>query len=197
MNDEGVEVEANYTHAGGYYLDDMSYSASMYKSTPRHVPARRTTAMVESSPYFTGKYREVVATVYLYPYAWEEDTHNDAPKLVVNLPADKFYYDNAKGVFVYKVATTRADENSFWAGGSYMTCATTTHADTGRSKTDERKVLPFKIKQGQIVKEGQIELSSNLEIHYMEGDKTYRATYDNLAALWSNKDIQMLEVVIE
>ena len=87
LDDAGVAVEANYTHAGGYYLDDMSYSASMYMLSPLHVPARRTTAMVESSPYFTGKYSDVVATVYLYPYTWEEATHNDAPKLVVNLPA--------------------------------------------------------------------------------------------------------------
>lgn len=82
-----VRDAANYTHAGGYYLDDMSYSASMYKLSSLHVPARRTTAMVESSPYFTGNNREVVATVYLYPYTWEEYTHNDAPKLIVNLPA--------------------------------------------------------------------------------------------------------------
>ncbi len=87
LNNAGVTVEENYTHAGGYYLDDMSYSASMYKLSSLHVPARRTTAMVESSPYFTGNNREVVATVYLYPYTWEEDTHNDAPKLIVNLPA--------------------------------------------------------------------------------------------------------------
>lgn len=87
LDDAGVADETNYTPAGGYYLDDMSYSASMYKLSSLHVPARRTTAMVESSPYFTGKYREVVATVYLYPYTWEEDTHNDAPKLIVNLPA--------------------------------------------------------------------------------------------------------------
>ena len=157
-----------------------------------------------------------------------------------------------------------------------MTGATTTHADTGRSKAVERKVLPFKTKAGQIVKDGQIEISSNyetvvydsklfnvssapiegtikfgpnvgnlqnvpanafvafalvedgsrigsltigaggaytltlrseydfdwkndsnesdkIEIHYVVGDKTYRAVYDNLAALWSNKNIQMLE----
>lgn len=88
-----VQDAANYTHAGGYYIDDMAYSASMYRldntslHSGLHVPARRTTSMIEHSPYFTGQKDEVTITAYIYPYTWEEDTHNDAPKLIVNLPA--------------------------------------------------------------------------------------------------------------
>ena len=160
-----------------------------------------------------------------------------------------------------------------------MTGAATLHAAAGRSKAGERKVLPFKTKAGQIVKDGQIEISSNheqvvydsklfnvssapiegtikfgpnvgnlqnvpanafvvfalvkdgsrigslsvgtdgkyklilrkeyefdwndttgdddkVEIHYVDGaSNTYRAEYDNLAALWSNKNIQLIEVI--
>lgn len=215
------------------------------------------------------------------PFGQEFEVYIKAPMLEIDsdenhLPVEKFYYDDAKGVFVYKVAATREAENAFW-DGEPMTGAATLHAAAGRSKAGERKLLPFKTKQGQIVKEGQIEISSNLEkvvydskifnvkntpitgkiqygtagslqnvpanafvafalvedgsrigsltigadgaytltlrseydfdwkndsnesdkieILYMAGGKTYRATYDNLAALWSNKNIQMLEVI--
>ena len=217
------------------------------------------------------------------PFGLEFEVYIKAPMLEIDsdenhLPADKFYYDNAKGAFVYKVAATREAENAFW-DGEPMTGAATLHAAAGRSKAGERKVLPFKTKAGQIVKDGQIEISSNheqvvydsklfnvssapiegvikfgpnignlqnvpanafvvfalvkdgsrigslsvgtdgkyklilrkeyefdwndttgdddkIEIHYVDGaSNTYRAEYDNLAALWSNKNIQLIEVI--
>ncbi len=217
------------------------------------------------------------------PFGLEFEVYIKAPMLEIDsdenhLPADKFYYDNVKGAFVYKVAATREAENAFW-DGEPMTGAATLHAAAGRSKAGERKVLPFKTKAGQIVKDGQIEISSNheqvvydsklfnvssapiegtikfgpnvgnlqnvpanafvvfalvkdgsrigslsvgtdgkyklilrkeyefdwndttgdddkVEIHYVDGaSNTYRAEYDNLATLWSNKNIQLIEVI--
>lgn len=217
------------------------------------------------------------------PFGLEFEVYIKAPMLEIDsdenhLPADKFYYDNAKGAFVYKVAATREAENAFWDGEPMIGLATL-HAAAGRSKAGERKVLPFKTKAGQIVKDGQIEISSNheqvvydsklfnvssapiegtikfgpnvgnlqnvpanafvvfalvkdgsrigslsvgangqyklilrkeyefdwndttgdddkVEIHYVDGaSNTYRAEYDNLAALWNNTNIQLIKVI--
>ena len=98
---------------------------------------------------------------FVDPFGQAFEIYIDAPMLEIDqtrnmLPADKFYYDTKRGCFVYKVAATRSDELA-----SLGMKKETKHTTSGRPKTGERKVLPFKTKD--IVTEGQITISSNEE----------------------------------
>lgn len=91
----------------------------------------------------------------VHPFGQEFEIYIKAPMLEKSanssLSNDKFYYDNTKECFVYKVASTRDGEKS----GTLQT----KHDDGVRREEGERKSLKFTTKD--IVSEGQITISSN------------------------------------
>lgn len=93
----------------------------------------------------------------VHPFGQEFEIYIKAPMLEKSanssLSNDKFYYDNTKECFVYKVASTRDGEKS----GTLQT----KHDDGVRREEGERKSLKFTTKD--IVSEGQITISSNQE----------------------------------
>lgn len=90
------------------------------------------------------------------PFGTEFKVYIDAPMLEIdptgNIPADKFYYKESEGRFVYVVNEDRNKERS--AADAYS--ENTTQSGTGRK---ERKVLPFRT--SKIVNAGTITISAD------------------------------------
>lgn len=106
------------------------------------------------------------------PFGEEFEIYIDAPMLEIapnsTIPAEKFY-EESPGRFVYKVEASREAERTASAGfgavaakkDSKLPDVAETNQDPEPDQSNERKILPFRIKE--IVSAGTITISSNEE----------------------------------